>query len=197
MPTLSKKSAVSWRRIYLLPIGTTGGFCDGGGNLTRCQNRHQPPRIAGGLVLPNRPTRKPPPSRGDRQEPQVFPLRCAAGSFCLLCPFAVAVQHRQLRQGPSYGRVVKLVRLRAFHFCEANLSRMGYQPGSTGQDRRPNVAIGNAIRKPLPACVARCEGSHDLKRGRGLCCVYRLKRRERQLVGGYGCGHVTVSQSER
>jgi hypothetical protein len=89
MPTLSKNSAVSWRRIYLLPIGTTGGFCDDGGNMTRRQKRHQPPRIAPGLVLPNRPNPKTRPSRGDRKEPQVFPLRCAAGCFCLLFPFAV------------------------------------------------------------------------------------------------------------
>src|SRR5882762_11587545 len=73
MPTLSKNSAVSWRRIYLLPIGTTGGFCDDGGNMTRRQKRHQPPRIARGLVLPNRPNPKTRPSRGDRKEPQVFP----------------------------------------------------------------------------------------------------------------------------
>jgi hypothetical protein len=57
--------------------------------MTRRQKRHQPPRIARGLVLPNRPNPKTRPRRGDRKEPQVFPLRCAAGCFCLLFPFAV------------------------------------------------------------------------------------------------------------
>src|ERR1700682_6256455 len=100
MPTLSKNSAVSWRRIYLLPIGTTGGFCDEGGTMTRRQKRHQPPRIARGLVLPNRPNPKTRPSRGDRKEPQVFPLRCAAGGFCLLFPFAVGRSRRSKGGAP-------------------------------------------------------------------------------------------------
>src|SRR5258705_7530062 len=70
MPTLSKNSAVSWRRIYLLPIGTTGGFYDDGGKMTRRQKRRQPPRIARGLVLPNRPNPKTRPSRGDGKNPK-------------------------------------------------------------------------------------------------------------------------------